>query len=67
MKFGSSFFLGVAVGVLAVVLVDRARKMIREEDVEALKERISDGLKSLEGTVTGLAEGLTSNLSEALD
>lgn len=50
-----------------MILVDRARKMIREEDVEALKERISEGLKSLEGTVSGLAEELTSTLGEAFE
>ena len=67
MKAGTSFLIGIFVGVLAVVVVDRARKLIREEDVEALKDRISDGLRSLEGTVSGLAEGLTGALSEALE
>ena len=67
MKSGTSFLLGVVAGVLAVVVVDRARKMIREEDVDALRDRISDGLRSLEGTVSGLAEGLTETFSEALD
>ena len=67
MKLGTSFFLGVAVGVLSVIVVDRARKMIREEDVEALRERISEGLASLEGTVSGLAENLVSSLSEATE
>jgi hypothetical protein len=59
--------LGIAVGVLAVVVVDRARKMIREEDVDALKDRIAEGLKSLEGTMSGLAEGLSETFSEVLD
>jgi hypothetical protein len=66
-KSGTSFLLGIAVGVLAVVIVDRARKMIREEDVEQLKDRISESLRSLEGTVSGLAEGLTETFSEVLD
>jgi hypothetical protein len=59
--------LGIAVGVLAVVVIDRARKVIREEDVDALKDRISESLRSLEGTVSGLAEGLTDAFSEALE
>ena len=59
--------MGIAVGVLAVVVVDRARKMIREEDVDALKDRIAEGLKSLEGTMSGLAEGLSETFSEVLD
>ena len=59
--------MGIAVGVLAVVVVDRARKMIREEDVDALKDRIADGLKSLESTVSGLAEGLSETFAEVLD
>ena len=50
-----------------MVVIDRARKMIREEDVEELKDRISEGLRSLEGTVSGLAEGLTETFSEVLD
>jgi hypothetical protein len=62
-KIGTSFLLGVVVGVLAVVAVDRARKLIQEEDVEALKDRIADSLKSLEGTVSGIAE----TFSEAMD
>jgi hypothetical protein len=66
-KPGTSFLLGIAVGVLAVVVVDRARKMIREEDVDALKDRIAEGLKSLEGTMSGLAEGLSETFSEVLD
>jgi hypothetical protein len=66
-KAGTSFLLGIAVGVLAVVVVDRARKMIREEDVDALKDRIAEGLKSLEGTMSGLAEGLSETFSEVLD
>jgi hypothetical protein len=66
-KPGTSFLLGFATGILAVVLLDRARKMIREEDVDALKDRISESLKSLEGTVSGLAEGLTETFSEVLD
>lgn len=49
--------------MLAVVLADRARRLIREEDVEALKGRISDSLSNLEG----LAAGLTETLSEVLD
>ena len=67
MKAGTSFILGVVVGVLAVVVADRARKMIREEDVDALRDRISEGLKSLEGTVSGLAEGISGTFSGALD
>ena len=63
MKAGTSFLLGIAVGVLAVVVVDRARKMIREEDVDALKDRISESLRSLEGTVSGLTDAF----SEALE
>jgi hypothetical protein len=66
-KSGTSFLLGIAVGVLAVVVIDRARKMIREEDVEELKDRISEGLRSLEGTVSGLAEELSGTFSEVLD
>lgn len=57
----------MAVGVFAVIVVDRARKMIREEDVEDLKERISESLRSLEGKVSGLAEGLAEGFSEVLD
>lgn len=67
MKSGTSFLLGIAVGVFAVVIIDRARKLIREEDVDALKDRISESLRSLEGTVGGLAEGLTETFSDALD
>lgn len=67
MKASHSFFLGITVGLLAVLVIDRARKSIREEDVDALKDRISDSLRSLESTVTGLAEGLTETFSEALD
>jgi hypothetical protein len=66
-KSGTSFLLGIAVGVLAVVVLDRARKMIREEDVDALKDRISESLRSLEGTVSGLAEGLTDAFADAMD
>lgn len=67
MKSGTSFLLGIAVGVIAVVLIDRARKVISEEDVDALKDRISDSLRSLESKVNGLAEGLTETFSEVLD
>ncbi|HVT13461.1 MAG TPA: hypothetical protein VHE55_14445 [Fimbriimonadaceae bacterium] len=67
MKASHSFFLGIAVGLLTVLIVDRARKSFREEDVEALKDRISDSLQNLESTVAGLAEGLTETFSEALD
>ena len=63
MKASHSFFIGIVVGVLAVVALDRARKMIREEDVEALKDRISESLRDLEGTVSGLAEGLTESFA----
>jgi hypothetical protein len=66
-RSATSFFLGVAVGVLAMVVVDRTRKALSEEDVEALKDRISDSLRSLEGTVSHFAEGLTETFSEALD
>ncbi len=52
---------------MAVVIADRARTMFREEDVEALRNRISDGLKSLESTVSGIAEGITGSLSDAKD
>ena len=52
---------------MAVVVADRARKMFREEDVEALKDRISEGLRGLEKTVGGFTEGLTEALSEAHD
>jgi len=63
-KAGTSFLLGVVVGVMAVVVADRARKMFREEDVEALKDRISEGLRGLERTVGSLTEGLTESLSK---
>jgi len=66
-KAGTSFLLGIVVGVMAVVVADRARKMFREEDVEALKDRISEGLRGLEKTVGGFTEGLTEALSEAHD
>jgi len=49
---------------MAVVVADRARKMFREEDVEALKDRISEGLRGLERTVGSLTEGLTESLSK---
>lgn len=67
MKSGTAFLFGFAAGVLTVVAIDRARKLIREEDVDALKDKISESLRSLEGTVSGLAEGLSETFSEALD
>jgi len=52
---------------MAVVVADRARKMFREEDVEALKDRISEGLRGLEKTVGAFTEGLSETLAKAND
>lgn len=49
--------LGVGVGALAVLLAARIREAVREEDVEELKDRISDNLKSLEDRLAHIAEG----------
>lgn len=67
MKSGSSFLLGVAVGAAAILVLDRAMKLIGEEDIESLKNRVADNLKSLEGAVSGIAEGISDSLAEARD
>jgi hypothetical protein len=47
--------LGLAVGATTVLLVQRLREVVEEEDAEAIANRLSQQLQELEARATGEA------------
>jgi hypothetical protein len=49
----AGLLLGIATGAIGVILIQRLQQVLREEDVEGLRERLADQLSSLEQGLVG--------------
>ena len=49
----AGLFLGIVTGAVGVLLIQRLQQVLREEDVDGLRDRLSDQLANLEEGLVG--------------
>ncbi|HJP83026.1 MAG TPA: hypothetical protein VJ835_05920 [Fimbriimonadaceae bacterium] len=60
MKSGTSFLVGVVVGLSAGMLLKRLKVALDEEEPERVLHRINDSLRELENRARGIGKEATS-------
>lgn len=56
-RASANLVIGIAIGAVAVLLITRVRKVVTDEDPEALADRLTRNLQALEARIAAATEG----------